>query len=140
MNSTITQSYLNDLTYAVNGAAIRVHQTFGPGLLESVYQRCLLRELDLIGLSFQSEVLVPLEYRGLKFKSYLKCDILVEKILVIELKSAITLAPIHKAQLLTYMKLLNAPKGILYNFNVVNLYKEGQRTYVNHIFKNLPKG
>jgi len=135
----ITQSYLKHLTYLVNGAAIEVHKKLGPGLLESIYHKCLKHELKIRSIPFQSEICVPIDYKGLETEADLRCDILIEDILPIELKAVESLHPIHDAQLLTYMKLLKAPKGILYNFNVVNLFKEGQKTLVTENFRALPE-
>lgn len=134
----ITKEYLKDLTYKVNGAAIEVHKLLGAGLLESVYHKCLFKEFTLRNISFLSEYKIPYNYKGLDIDIDLRCDFLVENVLVVEIKSVETVLPIHEAQLLTYMKLLNAPKGIIINFNVSNLYKEGQKTFVNEYFANLP--
>ncbi len=133
-----TKEYLKDLTYKVNGAAIEVHKLLGAGLLESVYHKCLFKEFTLRSISFLSEYKIPYNYKGLDIDIDLRCDFLVENVLVVEIKSVETVLPIHEAQLLTYMKLLNAPKGIIINFNVSNLYKEGQKTFVNEYFTNLP--
>ena len=133
----ITKSYLLDLTYKVNGAAIEVHKTLGPGLLESVYKHCLKQELFLRGINFSSEMIVPIHYKGIDLAAELRCDLFVENCLVLELKAIENTLPIHDATLLSYMKLLEAPKGILYNFHSVNLYKDGQRTFVNEFFKQL---
>ncbi|WP_439553424.1 GxxExxY protein [Flavobacterium macrobrachii] len=133
----LTKSYLKDLTYQINGAAIEVHKFLGPSLLESIYHKCLKKELDVRGISFTSELLVPINFKGLDVDTNLRCDLFIENCIVLELKTVDDFAPIHQAQLLTYMKLLEAPKGILYNFNSVNLYKEGQMTLVNEYFRNL---
>jgi GxxExxY protein len=133
----ITQKYLDDLTYNINGAAIEVHKALGPGLLESIYHKCLMQELKLRGINFNSEVTIPVNYKGIKVETELRCDLFIENIIVVELKSVESLLPVFDAQLLTYMKLLKAPKGILYNFNCTNLYKEGQKTFVNEYFKIL---
>ena len=126
------------MTYHVTGAAIEVHKSIGPGLLESVYHKCLKHELSLRGINFESEFKVPVLYKGMETEADLRCDILVENILPVELKAISEILPIHEAQLLTYMKLLNAPKGILINFNVVNLYRDGQKTLVSELFRTLP--
>jgi len=110
--SRITQSYLKDLTYRVNGAAIEVHKNIGPGLLESVYHKCLKKELDLRNISFQSELIIPIHYKGIDIEAELRCDLYIENILCVELKAVKELHPIHEAQLMTYMKLLKSPKGI----------------------------
>ena len=133
----ITKSYLTDLIYKVNGAAIEVHKALGPGLLESVYHKCLKHELALRDIKFQSELSVPVYYKGLKIEAELRCDLFIEGILPVELKAVDEIHPIHEAQLLTYMRLLNVPEGVLYNFNVVNLYQFGQRTYVNELYREL---
>jgi len=135
----ITKTYLKHLTYKVNGAAIEVHKSLGPGLLESVYHKCLKHELTLRGIQFQSEISIPIDYKGLETEADLRCDLIIENILPVELKAADSFHPIYDAQLLTYMKLLEAPKGILYNFNVVNLFKEGQKTLVTERFRSLPE-
>lgn len=134
---SITKSYLTDLTYQINGAAIEVHKFLGPGLLESVYHKCLKKELTERGISFQSELLVPIQFKGVELETDFRCDLFIENCIVVELKAIETIAPIHHAQLLTYMKLLEIPKGILFNFHTVNLFKEGQKTFVNEYFKNL---
>jgi GxxExxY protein len=133
----ITKKYLDDLTYKVLGVAIEVHKYLGPGLLESVYHKCLCKEFTERKILFQSELVVPIEYKGLEISADLRCDFFVENTLVIELKAIEYTLPIHEAQLLTYMKLLRAPKGVLINFNCVNLFKEGQKTFVNEFFRDL---
>lgn len=134
----MTKSYLDDLTYKIIGAAIEVHKNLGPGLLESVYQRCLEHEFQLRGISFISQPIVPVYYKDIELDAFLRCDLLVENRIVVELKAVETINPIFTAQLLTYMKLLDAPKGILMNFNCINLFKDGQKTYVNDLFSLLP--
>ncbi|MGB0880630.1 MAG: GxxExxY protein [Polaribacter sp.] len=133
----ITKSYLKDLVYKVNGAAIEVHKALGPGLLESVYHKCLNKELSLRGIKYQSELVVNVNYKGLKLDTDLRCDLFIEGILPVELKAVDTIHPIHEAQLMTYMKLLKVPKGLLINFNVTHIFKEGQKTYVNELYRNL---
>lgn len=133
----LTKSELKDLTYKINGAAIEVHKALGPGLLESVYHKCLKHELDLKGIKFFSELTIPVSYKGIEINTELRVDLFVENRIVVELKAVESILPIHEAQLLTYMKLTEAPLGIMYNFNCVNLYKEGQKTYVNEWYKLL---
>jgi GxxExxY protein len=135
----ISKTYLTDLVYKVNGAAIEVHKALGPGLLESVYHKCLKKELTIRGISFQSELLVPVSYKGLEIDTELRCDLFVENILVVELKAIESILPIHEAQILTYMKLLTVPKGLMINFNTVNIFREGQKTYVNELYRSLPE-
>ncbi|SMD44056.1 GxxExxY protein [Aquiflexum balticum DSM 16537] len=133
----ITKNYLRDLTYKINGAAIEVHKHLGPGLLESIYHECLKHELTMRGISFISEMHVPVNYKEISLETKLRCDLFVENIIVVDLKAVKEVEPIEEARLLSYMKLLKSPKGIIYNFNVLNLYNEGQKTYVNQFFENL---
>ncbi len=136
---SITKKYLNELTYKVIGCAIEVHKHIGPGLLESIYEKCFLRELALRGIEFKSQIWVPLEYKGLELDTELRLDVLVEDILCVELKAQEGLLPIHDAVLLSYMQMLQKPKGVLINFHCVNIFKEGQKTLVNNLFSLLPE-
>ncbi len=133
----ITQKYLDELTYEIIGAAIEVHKYMGRGLLESVYHQCLKEELLIRKINFASEMKIPIIYKSKELNIDFKCDLFVENCLVIELKSVLEMNPIFDAQLLTYMNLLKAPKGILINFNCNNIFKEGQKTFVNEYFKML---
>ena len=133
----ISKNYLTDLVYKVNGAAIEVHKSLGPGLLENVYHKCMEHELKLRGILFHSELSVPVQFKGIKIATELRCDLFIENILPVELKSVAETLPIHEAQLLTYMKLLEAPLGLLINFNVNHIYTQGQQTFVNEIYKSL---
>ena len=132
-----TKQDLKDLVYKVNGAAIEVHKHLGPGLLESVYHKCLIRGLELKEIKFKSELSIPIEYKGIEVNAELRCDLIIENILVVELKSVTEMKPIFEAQILSYMNLLNVPMGLLLNFNVTNIYKEGQKTYVNELYRLL---
>jgi GxxExxY protein len=133
----MTKTYLKDLIYQVNGSAIEVHKHLGPGLLESVYHSCLKKELTIRGCDFQTELTIPVNYKGLELETGLRCDLLIENSLVVELKAVEKILPIHEAQLLTYMKLLEVPIGLIINFNVTHIFKEGQKTYVNERYRYL---
>jgi GxxExxY protein len=109
------------LSGAVIDAAIEVHRIIGPGLLESIYERCLLRELELRGISALNQREVVIDYKDAVFKETLRFDLLVEGCLLVELKAIQAVLPIHKAQLLSYMKLLNVPLGLIFNFHEVKL-------------------
>ena len=109
------------LTREAIGAAIEVHRIFGPGLLESIYEKCLLRELELRGISAIQQKHVPIDYKGKTFDEELKFDVLVEGCLLLELKAVQEVHPIHKATLLTYMKLLKVPLGLVINFHEMKL-------------------
>ncbi|MEL7119385.1 MAG: GxxExxY protein [Bacteroidota bacterium] len=135
----LSKSYLTELIYQVNGAAIEVHQEMGPGLLESVYHKFMKYELQLRGISFESELWVPMYYKGVEVNSNLRCDLFVEGVLPVELKAVEMILGIHKMQLMTYMKLLNAPIGLLINFNVTNIFYNGQKTMVNELYRSLPE-
>jgi GxxExxY protein len=114
----------NDLSAKVIGAAIEVHRHKGPGLIESIYERCLLHELHLQGITAVNQLNVPIEYKGLVFEESLRLDVYVERCLIVENKVIEKILPIHKAQLLSYMKLLNAPLGLLINYHE-SLLKDG---------------
>lgn len=105
------------LSSKVIGAAIEVHRHKGPGLIESIYERCLMRELELLGIGAVNQLIVPIEYKGLVFDEPLRLDVYVERCLIVENKVVEKILPVHKAQLLSYMKLLNAPLGLLFNFH-----------------------
>ena len=137
MNSNITQKYLDNLTYEVVGAAIEVHREIGRGLLESVYHQCMLEELASRKLNFITEMKIPVLYKQKQLNIDFRCDIFIENCFVVELKSVHEMNSAFEAQLLTYMKLLKATKVILINFNCFNIFKEGQKTYVNEYFKLL---
>ena len=109
------------LTESVIGAAIEVHKSKGPGLLESIYEWCFLRELDLRGFSTVSQKRVIIEYKGAEREEPLSFDVLVEDCLMVEIKAVERIQPIHKAQLLSYMRLMDIPLGLLINFNVERL-------------------
>jgi GxxExxY protein len=111
----------DELSRKVIGAAIEVHRLKGPGLNESIYERCLMRELDLQQISAVNQRLVRVEYKGLVFDEQLKFDVLVEDCLLLELKCVQEILPVHKAQLLSYMKLLDIPLGLIINFHELKL-------------------
>ena len=109
---------LNELSRDIVDAVFHIHQELGPGLLESVYEACLCHELARRGLKFERQATLPVVYDGMEIEAGLRIDLWVEKKLVVELKSVETLLDIHKAQLLTYLKLTNCRLGLLVNFNV----------------------
>ena len=113
--------HLNELTYETIGAAIEVHRALGPGLLESAYQACLCRELALRGINFRTELSLPIQYKGVQLDCGYRVDILVDQLVVVEIKAVETLAPVHDAQLLTYLRLGGWKVGLLINFNVAVL-------------------
>jgi GxxExxY protein len=114
---------INEITEAIIGAAIEVHRILGPGLLESAYQECLARELTLRQIPFEQEKPLPLEYKGAKLECGYRMDFLVAEMVVVEIKAADEILPIHQAQLLTYMKLGGWKVGLLINFHAPLLKK-----------------
>ena len=136
---SITQKYLDELTFKIIGCAIEVHKELGPGLLESVFEKCFIKELALQNIAHKTQLWVPIEYKGLKLDADLRLDVLVEDLILVELKAIEVLLPVHQAQVLTYIKLLKKPKGVLINFNCTNIFKEGQKTLVNEYYRALPK-
>ena len=121
--------HVNQITQAVIGAAMEVHRALGPGLLESAYQKCLCRELTVRGIPFECERPLPLEYKDIRLECGYRLDLLVASSVVVEVKSVEALAPIHEAQLLTYLRLGGWQVGLLINFNVPIL-KQGIRRKV----------
>ena len=119
----------DELSNRVIGCAIEVHKHLGPGLLESAYLQCLAHELSMTGIPFQLEAPLPVLYKQIRLDCGYRIDIFVENRLIVELKSVEQLTNIHTAQVLTYMKLANAPVGLLLNFNVERM-KDGLKRFV----------
>lgn len=123
---------INQLSNKIIGAAIEVHKTLGPGLLESAYEKCLCYELKLHGISFVNQVSLPVVYKGKQLDCRYQMDPVVENTIILELKSCEKIEPIHQAQLLTYLKLSGLNLGLLLNFNVP-VMRDGIRRIVNHL-------
>ena len=111
----------DQLSQVAIGSAIEVHRLKGPGLIESIYERCLMRELELRQIAAVNQRVVRIEYKGLQFDEPLRFDVLIEACLLLELKCVQEILPIHKAQLLSYMRLLNIPLGLIINFHELKL-------------------
>jgi len=122
--------FQEQLTGEIIGSAIEVHRALGPGLLESSYQACLARELELRNIPFEYEEPLPLEYKGLRLDCGYRMDLVVANAVIVEVKTVKALAPIHEAQLLTYLKLTGLKVGLLINFNV-EVLKSGIRRMVH---------
>ncbi len=133
----VSKSYIRDLAFEVIGCSIEVHRELGAGLLESVYEHCLKYELSKRGITFLSQQRIPLRYKDLDLEADLRYDLLVEGCLLVELKSCEGIIPIHEAVLLTYMKLLEIPKGLILNFNTTNLSRHGLISLVNEHYSEL---
>ncbi len=132
----MTKKEVTQLSYNIVGCAIEVHKELGPGLLESVYEKCLRRELELKGYTVNQQVNVPVNYKGIELDVDLRLDLLVNDTIIVELKAIENILPVHEAQLLTYMKLLKKPQGLLINFFTDNITKS-MKPFVNEFFKQL---
>ena len=119
---------INQITKIIIGCAIEVHKELGPGLLESAYEECLVYELRKAGLNAERQVPVPVIYKEIKLECGYRMDILVEKTVIVELKTVDSLIPVHEAQILTHMKFAKKEVGLLINFNVI-LLKNGIKRY-----------
>ena len=125
-------SQLNELSSKVINACFEVHKHMGPGLLETIYEQCLMREFFLCGIKAKNQVEVPLFYKGSSLNNPLRIDILVENEIIIELKSVEKMYPVFEAQIISYLKLMNKKLGFLVNFNSA-IFKNGVKRFVNKI-------
>ena len=130
MSRIIIPSEVEKLATLTVDAAFAVHSELGPGLLESAYQACFTRELELRGVRYQKELSVPLTYKGKRIEVGFRADVVIEQKLLIELKAVEQVLPIHKAQVITYLKLMNFPLGLLINFNEI-LIRDGIQRVLN---------
>jgi GxxExxY protein len=132
----MTKREITQLSFEVTGCAIKVHKALGPGLLAGVYEKCLKYELEKNGFDVKQQLFVPVYYDDLEINTDLKLDLLVNDLVVVELKTVETLLPVHEAQILTYMRLLKAPQGLLINFFTDNITKS-MKPFVNEYFNML---
>lgn len=133
----MTKKEITKLSYEITGFAIKVHKTLGPGLLESIYEECLKIELINNGYDVKQQLFTTINYEGVDIKTKLVVDLLVNDAVVVELKAIEEILPIHEAQLLTYMKVLKKPQGLLINFFTDNITKS-LKPFINEYFKELP--
>lgn len=133
----MTKKEITQLSYEIVGCAINVHKHLGPGLLESVYQKCMVSELIRNGFFVQQQISVPIVFNGLVIDADLRLDLLVNNLIVVDLKASENLHPVYEAQLLSCMRLLEKPQGLLINFFTDNISKS-VKPMVNDIFQNLP--
>lgn len=131
-----TKKYVTNLSYSIVGLAIKVRKELGPGLLENVYEHCLKYELQKQGYDVIQQSVVPVYYDDIYIDTNLRFDLLVEETILIEIKACENLLPVHDAQIMTYMKLLRVPQGLLINFFTNNISKTS-KPFVNEIFRNL---
>lgn len=133
----MTKKEITQLSYDITGFAIKVHRILGPGLLESVYEECLKIELIKNGYNVKQQLITSINYEGIEIQTKLIADLLVNDTVIIELKAVEKLLPIHEAQLLTYMKVLKKPQGLLINFFTNNITKS-LKPFINEYFRELP--
>lgn len=126
------------LSYEIVGSAIKVHKELCPGLLESVYEQCLKYELQKSGFDVKQQIRIPVIYDEMSMEIDLRLDLLVNDLVIVELKAVESILPVHEAQLLTYMKLLKKPQGLLINFFTDNISKT-LKPFVNEHFRELPE-
>ncbi len=134
----ITQKHINEISFQIIGSAIEVHRHLGPGLLESVYEPCFIEEMRRRGLSVNPQKYVPVHYKGKVLGGNFKLDLLVNDLIIVEEKAVEKILPVHKAQLLSYLKLAQKPKGLLINFHSTNI-KEHLVSLVTEEFEKLPE-
>jgi len=132
----MTKKRVTQLSYEIAGCAIKVHKALGPGLLESVYEQCLKYELIQNGYDVKQQVIVPVTYGDIVMDTELRLDLLVNEVVIVELKAIEHVLPVHEAQLMTYMKLLKKPQGLLINFFTDNISKS-LKPFVNEYFTML---
>lgn len=132
----ISKASVTKLSYEITGCAITVHKELGPGLLESIYEKCLYFELEKNGFNVQQQLPITINYEGNLIDSELKLDLLVENTIIVKLKTVNVLLPVHTAQLMSYMRLLKKPQGLLFNFYSDNLTK-AMKPLVNEYFERL---
>lgn len=133
----MTKKQVTQLSYQITGCAIKVHKALGPGLLESVYHKCLVHELINRGYTVIQQASIPVYYDDVVIDTELRVDLLVNDTVVVELKAVENTLPVHDAQILTYMKLLKKPQGLLINFFTDNIAKT-LKPFVNDYFRSLP--
>ena len=133
----ITKKQVTQLSYDITGLAIKVHKNLGPGLLESIYETCLKYELERNGYTVKQQIVADIVYDGLLIETPLRIDLLVNDLVIVELKTVEEIKPVHHAQLLTYMKMLEKPQGLLINFFTYNITRS-MKPFVNEYFTSLP--
>jgi GxxExxY protein len=136
-NYYLTKKTVTQLSYDITGFAIKVHKSIGPGLLENVYEKCLKYELENNGYEVSQQMSVPIIYDDLQLDANFRLDLLVNETVIVEIKAHESILPIHEAQLITYMKLLQKPQGLIINFFSNNITKS-MKPFVNEYFSVLP--
>jgi len=135
----LTQKYVDELTYGIVGAAITVQREMGPGLKEAIYEECMTIELDHLEIPWVQQYRFRPFYRGQQLKTESVMDLIIDDLIVVDLKSAASISNLHRAQALGYINLVKLPKALILNFNSTNIANEGRITMVNDIYASLPK-
>jgi GxxExxY protein len=138
MDKRITQESVDKIVHDIIGCAIEIHKELGPGLLESAYEKCMIFLLEKKGFKVQSQIEVPITFRELFIDRGFRLDLLVEDLVIVELKAEKEITTVNRQQILTHLKLLRKPKGLLINFNCSNIFYEGQQTFVTVEYGKLP--
>lgn len=138
MKSVPTQKYIDHISKEIIGCAIEIHKELGPGLLESAYEKCMIFLLKEKGFKVEYQLEVPIKFRDLLIDNAFRLDLLVDDLVVVELKTVEEIKPVHKSQLLTYLRFMNKPKGVLINFHCSNIFREGQQTFITKEYSHLP--
>ena len=139
MADTITQKFIDLISRDIIGSAIEIHKELGPGLLESAYERCLKYSLEQKGYQVKSQVELPIIFKDLVVENAYRLDLLVDDLIIVELKSVEEITDVHRAQILTYLKFTEKPKGILINFKCSNIFYKGQETFVTKEYAKLAR-
>jgi len=139
MITNLTQQYIDALSKDIIGCAIEIHKELGPGLLESAYEKCMIYLLRQKGYKVESQVALPIIFKDLLVENAYRLDLLVENLIIVELKSVEEVTDVHKAQILTYLNFMKKPKGILINFRCSNIFYKGQETFVTKEYSKLPR-
>ena len=134
----LAQKYVDELTFGIVGAAIEVHRRMGPGLKEAVYEECMMIELDHLNIPYVQQYRFRPFYRGIQLESVSIVDLIIDNLIVVELKSVEKINEVHLAQALNYINLLDLPKALILNFNCANLASQGRVTRVNAVYASLP--
>jgi len=135
----LTQKYVDELTYGIVGAAISVQREMGPGLKEAVYEECMTIELAHLEIPYKQQYRFSPFYRGRQLRTESVMDLIIDDLIVVELKSVVAINDLHRAQALGYINLVKLPKALILNFNSTNIATQGRVTMVNDVYANLPK-
>jgi GxxExxY protein len=138
MEKIVTQKYIDYLSKEIIGCAIEIQKELGPGMLESAYEKCMIYLLRKKGFKVESQLEVSIKFQDLVVDNAYRLDLLVEDLVIVELKTVSEFTPVNKAQIITQLKFMKKPKGVLINFHCSNIFHEGQQTFVTKEYAKLP--